>query len=95
MAQPTHQAGWVFDALTGRLCASLPGVRLAVVGNSEKGLLQRLLGGVLVMLGGILFLALCVIAPTLVVTALVLGGPAVVLVWARRPGSGARDKVRR
>ena len=63
--------------------------------NTEKGLLRRLLDGVLVILGGVLFLALCIIAPMLVVTALVLGGPAVVLVWARRPGSVARVKVKR
>ena len=79
----------------GSLSAQLPGGKLAVVDNAEKGLLRRLLDRVLVILGGALFLALCIIAPTLVVTVLVLGGPALVLVWARRPGSGARGKVKR
>ncbi|MBV8901451.1 MAG: hypothetical protein JOY92_15215 [Verrucomicrobia bacterium] len=61
----------------------------------KRSLTRRLLDGLLVILGGVLFLGLCIIAPTLVVVALVLGGPALVLVWARRSGSGARSKAKR
>jgi hypothetical protein len=76
------------------LSTQAPERKLAAVENAKKGLLRRLLDGVLVILGGVLFLGLCIIAPTLVVAALVLGGPAVVLVWARRSGSGARSKAK-
>ena len=68
---------------------------MAAVDNMKRSLTRRLLDGLLVILGGVLFLGLCIIAPTLVVVALVLGGPAVVLVWARRSGSGARSKAKR
>lgn len=68
---------------------------MATVDNTKRNLLRRLLDGMLVILGGVLFLGLCIIAPTLLVVALVLGGPAVVLVWARRSGSGARSKAKR
>lgn len=63
--------------------------------KAKKGLLRRLLNGVLVLLGGVLFWGLCIIAPALVVAVLVLGGPAAVLVWARGSGSGARSKAKR
>ena len=68
---------------------------MAAVDNMKRNLTRRLLDGLLVILGGVLFLGLCIIAPTLVVVALVLGGPALVLVWARRSGSGARSKAKR
>jgi len=68
---------------------------MAAVDNMKRSLTRRLLDGLLVILGGVLFLGLCIIAPTLVVVALVLGGPALVLVWARRSGSGARSKAKR
>lgn len=67
---------------------------MTVVDNTKKGLLRRLLDGVLLILGVILFLALCIVAPTLVVAVLVLGGPAVVLIWSRRSGSRARNKAK-
>jgi len=77
------------------LSVSVPERKVGVVDNAKKGLLRRLLDAVLVILGGILFLGLCFIAPTLVVAFLVLGGPALVLVWSRRSGSVARKKVKR
>jgi hypothetical protein len=63
--------------------------------SARKGLPRRLLDGVLVIVGGILFFGLCIIAPMLVVAILVLGGPAALLVWARRSGSKARSKAKR
>jgi hypothetical protein len=68
---------------------------MATVDNTKRGLLRRLLDGVLVALGVVLFLGLCIIAPTLVVAVLVLGGPAVVLAWSRRSGSGRQSKGKR
>ena len=52
--------------------------------DKKKGLLRRSLNGVRLLLDGALFLGLCFLAPALVAALLVLGGPAVVLVWARR-----------
>jgi hypothetical protein len=77
------------------LSAWISGRKVAVVDNAKKGLLRRLLDGALVIVGGILFLGLCIIAPMLVVAVLVVGGPAALLVWARRSGSNVRSKVKR
>jgi len=68
---------------------------MSAVDKTKKGLLRRLLDGVLLIVGGLLFLGLCIIAPTVLVAVLVVGGPAVVLLWARRSGPGARTKARR
>lgn len=77
------------------LSAPVPERKVVVVDNAKKGLLRRLLDAMLVILGGILFFGLCIIAPMLVVAVLVVGGPALVLVWARRSGSAARNKAKR
>ena len=63
--------------------------------DSKKGLLRRLLDGTVFILGAVLFLGLCILAPTLVVALLVLGGPAVVLIWARPSERGAGSKAKR